>query len=280
MQDVEIAQIAAEQGWQVAAHDHMRALDPRGYRLAVDEYGAQLRVLLPLTPDSTVLQLRCGWGSVALGMADCTGSVLAVDDRLPRLRFLGARRTRSDAANVHLICATPGAPLPLPDRACDAVILLDVLEHVPARSGAGDVPSQHAVLLEALRVLKPEGWFLLGVANRLAPTGSRDGAGNHTRLYWAYRWALQRAGFRGMEFFAPLPSYKEPFFILPLDHWRVVDHFVDQIFTAQDYRSKLEERGLGPVYSLARAAWQVGRRLRLSQLARYVVPSYLILARS
>jgi hypothetical protein len=50
------------------------------------------------------------------------------------------------------------------------------------------------------------------------------------------------------------------------------------MFAAQDYRSKLEARGLGTVYRLAWTMWRVGRHLRLTGLVRYVVPNYLILA--
>ena len=65
----QIAQSAVENGWQVAAHDCMRSLNHRAYRLAIDEYAAQIRFLLPLTSQSRVLQLRCSWGPVALNLA-------------------------------------------------------------------------------------------------------------------------------------------------------------------------------------------------------------------
>jgi len=65
----EIARIAATEGWQAAAHDYMRQRSNAAYRLAVDEYRAQLCALLPLDSKSRVLHLRCGWGPIALGIA-------------------------------------------------------------------------------------------------------------------------------------------------------------------------------------------------------------------
>lgn len=276
----EIGRIAAESGWQVAAHDRMRSLNPRAYRLAIDEYGGQLRVLLPLTSKSSVLQLRCGWGPVALNLASFTSFVLAMDDHVAKLRFVAERRDQMGNKNLHTVCGSPSSNLPFSDEAYEAVILLDSLEQVTTKNGMDWRSAQQAMLTEVKRVLKPGGWLLLGAVNRLGFTRSRDGMFPHPRTFWGYRRALRLAGFQAVEFHAPLPSYKEPFFILPLEQRRPLDLFIDQMFTAQDYRAKLEERGLGSAYRLAQAAWRVGRRLRISRFARYIVPSYLVLAQN
>ncbi|HEX5414156.1 MAG TPA: class I SAM-dependent methyltransferase, partial [Chloroflexota bacterium] len=156
----EIASLAQRRGWQVAAHDRMRALDDRAYRLAIDEYAAGLRVLLPLTEESRVLVLRCGWGAVALGLAECTDHVVAVDDRESRLRFLAARREQARTATLQIVqgCLTSG--LPFGGEAFDAAILLDTIERVPGRD-------QAAALVAVRRVLVPGGSLLLGVPNRI-----------------------------------------------------------------------------------------------------------------
>lgn len=275
----EIARIAETQGWQVAAHDYMRSLNHAAYRLAIDEYRAQLRFLLPLTAESRVLHLRCGWGPVALNLATYTASVMAMDDRHARLRFVSARRMQMGAKTLHPVCGSPSSNLPFVDGAFDAVIMLDALEQIGATNGANWKGAQRAMLDEVRRVLRSGGWLLLGVANRLGFARPHAGAPQHLRTYWGYRRALENAGFTELQFHAPLPSHQEPFFILPLDRSRLLNHFVDGMFTAQDYQSKSEARGLGSTYRLAWAMWRVGRRLRLTGLARYIVPSYLILAR-
>jgi SAM-dependent methyltransferase len=275
----EIARIAVERGWQVAAHEHMKVLNHRAYRLAIDEYSAQLRFLLPLTPESRVLQLQCGWGAVALNMATCTASVVAMDDRAARLCFLSARRAHMGAENLHIVYGSPSPPLPFVDGTFDAVIILDVLAQVGATAGSKWKRMQHEHLEEAKRVLRSGGWLLLGVANRLGFFRPHMRSPRHLRTYWGYCRVVHDVGFSKTQFHSPLPSHQEPFFILPLDRSRLLTHFIDRMFTAEDYRSKLEARGLGSAYRLAQALWRVGRRLQVTALLRYVVPDYLILAR-
>jgi ubiquinone/menaquinone biosynthesis C-methylase UbiE len=257
----------------------MRSLNHAAYRLAIDEYRAQLRFLLPLTAESRVLHLRCGWGPVALNLATCTAFVVAMDDRCDRLRFVSARRMQVGAETLHTLCSSPSPNLPLVGGTFDAVIMLDALEQVGATNGANWKGAQHAMLDEVRRVLRSGGWLLLGVANRLGFARPHVGPPQHLRTYWGYRQMLHNVGFTEFQFHAPLPSHQEPFFILPLDRSRLLNYFVDKMFMAQDYWSKLEARGLGSAYRLAWAMWRVGRRSRLTGLARYVVPSYLILAR-
>jgi SAM-dependent methyltransferase len=275
----EIADVAETQGWRAAAHDSMRALDHAAYRLAIDEYRAQVRFLLPLTAESRVLDLRCGWGSVALNLATCTAFVVAMDGRRARLRFVSARRAETRVDTLHAVCANPAPHLPFAAGTFDAAIMLDALDRPSAGTGARGGKAHRAVLREVRRVLKPGGWLLLGAANRLGFARPGAEARQHLCTYWGYRQSLATAGFAELACHAPLPSHHEPFFILPLDRPRLLDRFIDDLFAAQDYRSKLEARGLGAVYGLARAMWHIGRRARLTVLARCIVPSYLILAR-
>ncbi len=275
----EIASLARGSGWQTAAHDYMRSVDNHAYRLAVDEYGAGLASLLPLTPTSRVLVLKCGWGAVALNLAGTVGSVVALDDRPTRLAFAEARRRQRGTANLRLLQIDLSRDLPFAPGAFDAVILLEALEQAGAPDGRDGKAAQQRLLESVRGLLAPGGSLLLGAANRLG-FARPSLPGDRPLTYWGYRRVLAAAGFGGISFYTALPSQREPFFILPLDRWRLLNHFVDGIFTAQDYRAKLAARGLASAYQLAWAAWRLGRRLRLAGLARYVVPSYLVLARS
>ena len=275
----EIARLAQTHGWQVAAHDFMRSRNQRAYRLAVDEYGAGLRVLLPLTDQSRVLVLKCGWGAVALNLADCVAQVVAMDDRLSRLQFVEARRAEWPAANLEVIHGSLADPLQFATGEFDAVILLDALEQLRVSEKVSWPLNQSAALESVRRVLARGGSLLVGVPNRLG-FPIRRVAGQHPRTYWGYRHELLQAGFSSLQFYAPLPSQREPFFILPLDRWRLLNHFIDGLFTAQDYRAKLESRGLGSAYRLGWALWRAARRLKLTGLARYAMPGYLITARN
>ena len=274
----EIAGIAETQGWQVAAHDYMRVLDHAAYRLAIDGYRGQLRFLLPLTPDSLVLQLRCGWGPVAISLAEYVGSVVALDDRLPRLRFASARQKQMNLSTLHNLCASISPCLPFAAGVFDAVIMLDALERPgisnPGMSGGAQV----TILNEVKRVLKPSGWLLLGAANRLGLGRPKSDQAERICTFWGYRQLLRAAGFASPQFHSPLPSHLEPFLIMPLDHPEVLSHFIGRLFTSPEYQSKLKDRGLSSVFRLASLMWRAGRRLRLTGLAQLFVPSYLIMA--
>lgn len=266
-----IVAIAEAEGWQVAAHDVMRPLSHNAYRLAVDAYRGQLRALLPLTPESKVLQLRCGWGPVALSLA-AVAMVTALDDRPAPLRFAAARGRQEGAASLHAVRASPEAPLPFAGGSFDAALLLDALEVAAGRA-------QLRLLREVWRALRPGGWLLLGATNRIGLARAPGAGRQRSRTFWGYAGLLRHAGFGELSFHAPLPSQHEPFWILPLAGPRQLEFFVERLFTAQDLRPKLAARGLGAAYTPGVAAWHLGRLVRLTGLARYLVPAYLILAR-
>lgn len=257
-----IARLAQTQGWQVAAHDYMRRVNPRAYRLAIDEYGAQLRFLLPITALSHVLQVQSGWGSVALNLATCGANIVATDDRLARLRFVAARKEQMGVETLRIVCARPDLCLPFTDQSFDAAVVLDC----------------SVALREVARVLRPGGRLLLGTSNLLGFPRPPMKSTHRLSTQWGYRRRLQEAGFDKFRFHAALPSHYEPFFILPLHRAKLLEQFINNMFTAQDYRPKLEARGLGFAYIGAWVLWRVGRQLRLTSLVTYLVPSYVITA--
>lgn len=123
------------------------------------EHAARMRYRQPeetlglfgFTAGMTVLDLGCGTGLFTEPMARMvgpTGTVHAVD---LQQAMVDATATRLAAAGletrVQLHCA--GAhQLPLPDEACDLVVMIATL---------GEVPNRYAALLEVRRVLKPGG---------------------------------------------------------------------------------------------------------------------------
>jgi|RhiMetdeSRZDD1v2_1073273.scaffolds.fasta_scaffold169759_2 ubiquinone/menaquinone biosynthesis C-methylase UbiE len=274
----QIAEIAQRQGWDIAVHDCMRSLNHRAYRVAIDEYRSQIRFLLPMTADSHVLNLRSDWGSVAFNLAANSGFVVAMDDRPTRSRFLAARQSQMDVQTLHPLCGGMVPNLPFVDEAFDAVIMLDALEHVKAAAGSHWKTAQHSALAEVTRVLKKGGCALLGISNRFGIARPPTSGLQHSRTYWGYRQALHKAGFSEARFYAALPSHREPFFILPLDGAHALNFFVHKIFTAQDYRSKLQAQGLGSAYRLAFVLRRLAHHLGFMKFARYFVPTYLILA--
>lgn len=102
-----------------------------------------------------ILDLGCGGGFVAEELARRGARVVGVDPALPLLA-VARRHAAENSLNIDYRAGT-GEQIPAQDGEFDAVVCVDVLEHV------GSVP---AVLQEIRRVLKPNGLFLYDTINR------------------------------------------------------------------------------------------------------------------
>lgn len=117
-------------------------------RLRSELYGdrfteAALTALLP--PHWVVADLACGAGSVTVRLAPFVAKVIAVD-RTPEM--LDAARSRArDFRNVEFLEADLGS-LPVPDKTCDAALVLLALTHLEQPAAA---------LAEMARILRPGG---------------------------------------------------------------------------------------------------------------------------
>ncbi len=117
-------------------------------RVRAEVYGRdfELGVLRALVPASwTVADLGCGTGTFTAEVARSGARVVGVDQSAAMLKV--ARRATRGLPNVELHQASLEA-VPLPDRSCDAALLLLVLSYVAAIE---------PVLREAHRVLAPGG---------------------------------------------------------------------------------------------------------------------------
>jgi SAM-dependent methyltransferase len=110
-------------------------------------------------PDEMFLDLGCGAGSllVAAVANGCRG--IGVDVSMTWL--VVARQLIIEAGGEPILAAGLGESLPLPDNMIDAVVSLDVIEHV------GD-PARY--LSEISRVTKPRGHVALSTPNRFSLT--------------------------------------------------------------------------------------------------------------
>lgn len=145
---------------------------------------AAYRHLLPLVRGATVLEVGCGEGYGAALLAGSAARVLGVDyDRLAITHAAAAYpRARFVRANL--------AALPVPNSTVDAVVTLQVIEHV----------WNHAEFLrECRRVLRPGGRLLVTTPNRLTFSPGRAEPVNpfHTKEFTAAELTelLARCGF-------------------------------------------------------------------------------------
>lgn len=105
--------------------------------------------------DKAVLDLGCAGGFMAEALADRGAEVTGID---PAADAINAARDHAAASGVSIrYDVGVGEALPYEDQAFDAIVCVDVLEHV------NDLKN---VLSEVERVLKPGGMFLYDTINR------------------------------------------------------------------------------------------------------------------
>ena len=110
-----------------------------------------------LKPNDLVLDLGCGNGAHALVAARCVRRVVGVDYDRVALGVAADSSRRAFRGNLRLFAADLTGRLPFRDSSFDAVLFLDVIEHLEPR---------RRVLGEIARVLRPDGRLLVSAPNR------------------------------------------------------------------------------------------------------------------
>ena len=105
--------------------------------------------------DKTVLDLGCAGGFMAEALADRGARVTGIDPAAEAIEAARAHARQADREIDYDVGV--GESLPYPDASYDAVVCVDVLEHVQDLA---------QVLSEVHRVLKPGGRFLFDTINR------------------------------------------------------------------------------------------------------------------
>jgi ubiquinone/menaquinone biosynthesis C-methylase UbiE len=124
---------------------------PEGRRADRLEKAALRQVLVALEPAGSLLEVGCGTGHYSRWLAEQGWRAIGLDHSPP---MLAQARARSDLPTV----LGDALALPFPNGAVDVVVLITVLEFLPA---------DRAALVEAWRVARRG--LLLGVLNRCSP---------------------------------------------------------------------------------------------------------------
>lgn len=253
-----LIEITKAESWKAALERVLLpATDEYTFNYAVDESRADWHFMLPVKAGSRVLDVGCGWGSTTIPLARYY-DVVGADSTLETLEFLRVRADQEGVDKLRLVRIDPldyGA-LPFPGSSFDLVVMNGVLEWVGA--SRTDIPPgecQKIALKEILRVLKPNGGIYIGIENRFAYTvflgarehgnipfadlmprrlanvlsklsGKKAGYRTYVYGYGGYKKMLNEAGFHGVKFYLPLPSYRDPIFIFSEDDANAMEFFI------------------------------------------------------
>lgn len=203
--------------------------------------------LLALDKNSVVLDMGSGYGNITIPLADKVKEVFAVDGTLELLEFSRERAISENAQNINYFHTDPldYCNLPFEPKQFDCIILNGVLEWV----GTGDMSKKPDVIQEnALKylrlLLKDDGIIYIGIENRFYPMyfyniqdphtkrlftailprfvsnllmkfyGVKEGYRTYIYSLGGYRKLFKRSGLKIEKLYLPLPSYREPNYIL------------------------------------------------------------------
>lgn len=193
---------AREAGWEAAIADVFGA-DPSMIRYITDSTRAGFIDLLPLTPQSRVLEIGPGLGQFTPLLARRAGCVCALEIVAGQAEFAAQRCAQQGMVNVHFAVGGDDCRLPYEPGTFDLVVLNLVFEWCAGRctdEAAADV--QGRLLGEISKVLKPGGSLYLTTKNRFALrylVGKRDEHCHDIRFgsalpRWLAGFVMRRSG--------------------------------------------------------------------------------------
>lgn len=134
-------------------------------------------------PKDQLLDIGCGFGSLALGSGAFAKTAVGLDALQERVQYGHLRATQDHADNVRFSVGS-GLELPFSSKKFDIVTFNGVLEWAGLFATGEPIQLQQAMLREATRVLRSTGTVAVAIENTLAAEtllGLRD---THTGTHW------------------------------------------------------------------------------------------------
>jgi SAM-dependent methyltransferase len=186
-----LTQLAIRDGWRSALNQYFRS-DPGVIRYVTDPARSRFVELLPLTRESTILELGSSHGQITTVLAQRAGFVHGLELDPAQAEFAAFRCRQEGHSHVSITCGGGDCLLPYADKTFDGVVINLVMEWCVAKDPSADhQQSQQRLLKEAARVLKPQGWLFLATKNRFGMSYLIGGRDEHT-YNWRFGQALPR----------------------------------------------------------------------------------------
>ncbi len=241
-------QLARSVGYKVArAQFTFQVEKPEKLHQYIDSFDrADFHFMLPLSADSTVLDLGSGYGNITIPLAKHYKKVIAVDTSLELLQFVKLRAESEGLTNIEYVHADPFeyCNLPFNKNLFDAIIVSGVLEWIGAAKLDEKPKDLQEKFLKQIRgFVKEDGILYIAIENRLFPGylhrdphsklrytthlprfladwyAKRKGQLNGYRTYiysmFGYKRLLRSAGFTKTVFLLPFTGYRNPSVIWP-----------------------------------------------------------------
>ncbi|MFK5894475.1 MAG: methyltransferase domain-containing protein [Pseudomonadota bacterium] len=244
----EVAEYAEQNTWEDAVQKYGEILGDYTLGYIRNTSRSDWHVLLPIDPDSVVVDIGSGWGNIGLNIAKRCKQLYCGDANMQNLRLLKTRVRDEKADNVKtfLYDANEFLRLPFADNSVDVAYLNGVLEWIGnVEHKASPDKLQLEALKEIRRILKPGGSLYIGIENRYSVSTIRGRSlhfeipfvglfprwfsnavtkmvrkmPHRTYVYslFGYRRILNQSGFNDMDFYWPYPSYHDANYLIPLE---------------------------------------------------------------
>jgi SAM-dependent methyltransferase len=184
-------EVAVRDGWRCAL-ETIFAAEPARILYATDPARHKFVEVLPLTKESTILEIGSSHGQITTALAERAGFVHGLEVVPGQAEFAAERCRQEGLDNVAITCGGDDCELPYDNGLFDGVVINLVLEWCGARDSATEyIECQRRLLRECNRVLKPGGWFYLTTKNRYGWNYLLGKPDEHT-FGWPFGQALPR----------------------------------------------------------------------------------------
>lgn len=248
-------------GWEAFDSKYKHTFD-----FTYEEDRADWRFVVPMTKDSTVLDIGAGMGRSSIPLARVVKEVIAFDQSSLRMRFLKRRKAQANLENITIFVGDL-FDLPLLEASIDVIVMNGILEWVGKTDKYSD---PNTAQIEALKIcrklLKPGGYIYVGIENRLALAYLKGVDHSGLRFtsfmprfmanwymklrkgekYDTYTYSKNNltklftvAGFSSIDVFLPYPGYNLPRLLIPYNNIAVLKYVILRMMKGNTLSRKL-----------------------------------------